>query len=476
MNNFSDDAEARMRTASANPEAPTLDPALVSGASARRAPRLMRHGRASRVAAASVTALAAVTVGALVVTNPFAPQAPLFTAAGANGGAEAAALGADARMMMWVNYQYEAGAELSTDGDRGKVYELRRVGSYEQVLRDAAGALGLEGEIHESEWSPPEYPTYLIGPEDGSAASLTLNWSSSGEWWYNNPQGYPASVCETVAVEGSETGETYESCGMPEIPASESRAPGADEAAQIAAELFDVDAADVDVTVDPWGTTATSYLVVDGQTTSLSEAVSWSTLGEIVWASGRSIEVVERGSYDTVSPTAAVDRLSDGRWFGAAGPDYQGGMAMYAGDTMLRGGGAPEGTPVTLEENSGSEPVAEPGVEPGAEPGSEPGVEPGVEPTVEPAPDVVDPGLVDPSIDPSVDPGVMPEPETVTVTLEKSEATLLLMWDADGNMWLVPGYAYENPEGGFWHTVVSLIEGVIALPELEAVPLPALLG
>lgn len=71
-------------------------------------------------------------------------------------------------------------------------------------------------------------------------------------------------------------------------------------------------------------------------------------------------------------------------------------------------------------------------------------------------------------------PEPMPTPETVTVTLEKAEATLLLMWDADGNAWLVPGFAYENPEQGFWTSVVSLVDGVIALPEpVEVEPLPA---
>ena len=70
----------------------------------------------------------------------------------------------------------------------------------------------------------------------------------------------------------------------------------------------------------------------------------------------------------------------------------------------------------------------------------------------------------------------MPTPETVTVTLETAEPTLLLLWDAEGNAWLVPGYAFENPEQGFWTAVVSLIEGVIALPEpVEVEPLPAVI-
>src|SRR5690606_19505817 len=132
---------------------------------------------------------------------PFAPQAPLFLASGAGGGAGAAeTMAADARMAVWIDYQYLAGAGLGTDGGRGTVYELRRNGTPESVLRDAADALGLAGDVTESEWSSPEYPTYLIGSTDGTAPSLTLNWSGVGEWWYSDPTAYPELVCTTVPV------------------------------------------------------------------------------------------------------------------------------------------------------------------------------------------------------------------------------------------------------------------------------------
>ncbi len=72
------------------------------------------------------------------------------------------------------------------------------------------------------------------------------------------------------------------------------------------------------------------------------------------------------------------------------------------------------------------------------------------------------------------EPEPMPTPETVTVTLEHAESTLLMLWDVDGNAWLVPGYAFENPDGSFWTTIVSLVEGVIALPEpMQIEPMPA---
>ena len=50
------------------------------------------------------------------------------------------------------------------------------------------------------------------------------------------------------------------------------------------------------------------------------------------------------------------------------------------------------------------------------------------------------------------------------VTVDKAESTLLMMWDSEGNAWLVPGFAMPHPDGWF-NSVISLIEGVITLPE-----------
>lgn len=454
------------RSAGTDAGAPELSPELVSSASSRRAPRLVNHGRTTRLASASLAAVAAVAVGSLVIVNPLAPRDPLFTAAAgaqsvaAPGGTQSALAAEDAKMAIWINYEYVAGPDLGTDGGRGGVYQLRRIGTPEQVLADLADQLGVDGEVAESSYFDPAYPTYVIGPEDGTAPSITVTWTGTGNWWFNNPAAYPPPVCELVSYE-TETGtEEYEECTVPEIPASESLAPSEAEAKELAAEFFgglglDVNADDVRVSADSWQTMATVNLVVDGMATAIDYSIAWSPLGEIAWAYGHSIEVVDRGDFDTVSPTAAVERLDDWRWFGAGGPDYQSGMAYLAADLGVARS-ATEGDIVEPTEPVESTEPAEP-VEP-TEP-AEP-TEP-TEPTDEPI------------VDPSVEPMPLPEPETVTVTVESSEPTLLLMWDAEGNAWLVPGYAMQHPDG-FWNTIVSLTEGVIELPapfEGEIVPL-----
>ena len=232
----------------------------------------------------------------------------------------------------------------------------------------------------------------------------------------------------------------------------DSLAPGEAEARSLAQEAFaatglEVAPGDIAVTVDPYQTMASAYLTVDGVATALDWGIAWSAqTGELVWAYGHAIEVVERGTFDTVSAVAAVDRLSDWRWFGAAGPDYQGGYSILAAESGVARDAIDGGADATVSSPEGSEP-------------GEPGVG-------EPVPAVpIEPGEGEPiPTEPEPLPEPLPEPETVTVTVEDAEATLLLLWDAEGNAWLVPGYAMQQPEG-WWNAVVSLVEGVIALPE-----------
>ena len=483
MDDNADHLTHRLRqSAGTDVPAPDLSPDLVATASSRRAPRLVNHGRTTRLASVSLAAVAAVAVGSLVIVNPFAPQSPLFTAAAAGGpqqaGAEASANADEARVAMsamWVDYDYVAGPGLSNDGGSGGVYQLKRIGTPEQVLADMAQRFDVDGEAVQTSYFDPAWPIYVVGAEDGSGPSIMVTWSGTGNWCYNNPAAYPEPVCELVSYE-TETGtEEFEECTIPEIPLAESLAPSEAEAQAQAAELFtsmgfDVKPSDVRVVADTWQTLATANLVVDGVATAIDYSVAWSPLGEIAWAYGHSIEVIDRGDFGTVSATAAVDRLEDGRWYGAGGPDYQGGMAYLAADMAVsRSSAGVAGDPDT----SVSSPVEE-GVEPGApvEPApTDPGVvepqpveptqpvepgTPGEEPIVEPT----EPGA-QPIVEPTTEP--IPLPEMVTVTVDNAEATLLLLWDADGNAWLVPGYAMQHPDG-FFNTIVSLIEGIIELP------------
>jgi len=441
MNANNDDISNRLRASLGGSEAPTLGTDIVTGAAERPAPRLVHPARRAAIAGGSTLAVAAIAVSALVITSPFQQQAPLFTAAGSGG--QESAMSADSRMMAWTNYEYLPGEGLSTSGSTGHVYKLQRTGDPETVLQAAADALGVEGDPGKSAYFDEKYPSYAVGPEDASAPSVVVSWSGTGDWWYNDPAAYPQYSCSSDGV-----------CEEPAATAN--LAPSADEARATAHEIFtatgfDVDAADIRVTADDWQTVASASLVVDGTQTALDWSVGWGTTGLISFAYGHSVDVVDQGSFSTVSAHDAVDRLADWRWFGAAGPEFQTGVNLLAASDLAR----------TEEGPTSEQPVTEQPVE--ETPAVDPTEAPSDPVTVEPAPD---PTLVDPPVDVVPDP--IPTPETVVVTVEEATETLLLVWDADGNAWLVPGFAMPHPDGWF-NSVISLVEGVITLPEPVAI-------
>ncbi|KQV24693.1 hypothetical protein [Yonghaparkia sp. Root332] len=505
-----DDAAARLRRAIDQGAAPVLSSDIVTQAPGRRAPRLVNHGRVARTAGGSVLAIAAVTAASLVITQPFAPRAPLFTAAG--GAAEQSAFGAaaessDLRIGVWKQYEYVAGDGLATSGGSGAAYALERTGAPEATLDGLADVFDLVGEAVRASYFDESYPSYIVGPEDGSAPALTITWAGTASWWYSDPAASGWTSCAVPGDVGADgtAGEAPADEPLPEIapeicepvPPTGGAMPSEDEARDEAAAILtatglDVDAEDIRVTADDWQTVASANLVVDGVETALDWAVAWGPGGEIAWAYGHAVDIVGRGTFGTVSERDAVSRLSDGRWFGAAGPEFQGGgvgIAEMAGDAAFEQGmPGTDGDGATGSSGAAVDPGTEPAPAPTdsappAEPvPSEPAPEPAPVDPVEPAPtepEPVAPTPIDPSEPPVVEPEPLPEPtpEVEIVTVNEAEATLLLMWDSEGDAWLVPGYAYRQAEG-WWSSVVSLVEGVIALPEpieyrIEPMPLPA---
>lgn len=445
MSNLNDDLGQRLRSSLDRGAAPHLSADLVSGAGDHPTPHLANPARTLRIAGSAGLLVVAVTVGALVL-GPGMSRGPLFTAATS---AQASALGAsdamtgDAKMMMWVEYRYSAGPSLSTAGGSGSVYQLvRDTADPRERAAELASVFGVDGDVTKAEFSDATYPTWMVGPQDGSGVNLTLSAYGTGDWWFNDPTVSSVYVCDPSVTEAD--AETYD-CILPaEAPANQ--APTGEKARSLAKALFastgyDVSAADIEITSSADGTSASAYLTVDGIRTALGWNAYWTNTGGLAYAYGYSVHPEARGTFGTVSPTDAVQRMADYRWFGAPGPEFQGGAMMFAKGAV---------------EDDGPVAVEEPGV-PTGEPTDEPTDEPPVEST---DPSTPSPEETLPPID------VEPTPEVVDVTVDNATATLLLLWDADGNAWLVPGYAMQMPEG-WWNAVVSLVEGVIALPEQQ---------
>lgn len=488
MSNLPDDLGPRLRKSLNRGSAPDLAPEVLSGAADRTPPKLANPRRTLQVTGGATVLVAAVAVAALVI-GPTLNRAPLFTVASASasntahGSADANVPSVHGLMRIWANYVYHAGPGLATSGGNGNVYQLIRSGSGAGRIDALASIFGLGGAQVTKDDSDKANPTYTIGTIDGSTPALYLTWSGTGDWSYSDLDATPNDLCgltdgsggSSNSGSGSGSGASSSAPSTPapgtpapdatcraNPPAGPNDAPTGDTARADAQKLFsetglNVSQADIQLQSDSTQTTATANLEVGGVKTALGWGVTWSSTGKIASAYGSSISVDDRGSYGTISAADAVSRLTDSRWSGEAGPKYSGGIrpfAMLNSDVGTTVGSAPAPTPLPI-----SSPA--PYTDPSGAPTAAPGVAPDPAPTTMPGANVPPTDLPTPNPVPT-------GPPTINVTVNTAEPTLLLMWDSNGNGWLVPGYAMKV-ENGFWNSVVSLVPGVIELPPLPTV-------
>lgn len=328
-----------------------------------------------------------------------------------------AADGASDKMMMMPNpfsYSYVAGEALSDKPGSGKVYQVVLDGDPKEILTKLAKRFGISGAVYESEYSQPDFPTFQIGSKDGSARSAAINWSGTGNWWFNDPSAYPSPDCNdwATADDGSEYCTSYE-----EQVSTPNLIPTKSEVIAAAVEMFnatglEVSAADIRADVSEWGASASASLMLNGSETPIESYMSWGSNGKLGSVSGNSVRFEEKGTLDTISERAAVARMSDWRYSG-----------QIAGSLW----------------NKYAPPVRS----------GEPGVIAYDSPMEEEQNGETD---------------ATPEPVVVTVT--EAHSAVVLIWDKAGNAWLVPGYILIGDQG--WLTpVFALEEGVVALPDLE---------
>jgi hypothetical protein len=343
--------------------------------------------------------------------------------------------GADKMMLPYMNFEYVAGPNLSTETGSGQVFKLVRQSTPEEVLANVAAVFGVEGTIKKYPDFAETNPGYFFGQSndpwgyDGKNPVISLWWSGTASWNYSNPIAYPESKCEETDADGNCIAWT-EFQPTPELLPSE------EEAIATALEVFnatglDVSASEIRIDASEWGVSASASMYVDGQPTNVEWYLGWSSTGVLSYAGGHSVAAEAVGTFDTISALDAVDRLADWRWSGSpAGIFYQ------------------RFQPIAFNEPA---------------------------PYVKSGEATDDPESADSTIAIDPMPGEEFVPETVTLTILESESALLSIWDASGEVWLVPGYILVNDQEWFG-AVISLIEGVIELPketEVGIMPMPA---
>jgi hypothetical protein len=377
--------------------------------------------------AGGLATLATVIVAIVLVSNVSAP--PLIQLGASQQGdgnrAEMSSEGWADKSMVGISntYEYLAGAELSNETGSGQVYKLARKGSPESVLANAAAAFGVQGSMKKYPDFSDQNPGYFFSESDDPWGidnvnpMLSIWWSGTGSWNYSSPGDVSTSSSSCEPDSEGDCEEWTEILPTPEL------LPSREEAVAKALEIFSatglsVTESDLKIDYSEWGVYISAALSVEGQPTSIEWYIGWSSTGEISYAGGHSVTAEAVGTFETISAVQAIERLDDWRWYGSAATSF---YEKYSGTSA-------EAT--TRNDQS---------IEPDFIEGEE-----------------------------------QPVPETVTLTVVSSEQALVSIWDAAGDVWLVPGLILVNDQG-WWNAVISLIEGVIALPEpstTDIMPMP----
>ena len=388
-----------------------------------------------------------------VVVNP--TQTPLIQLAasyqGPSNGSNSMSEASEDKMMSmpFFSYNYVAGPNLSNEGGSGQIYKLVRTGTPESVLQKIARLFEVEGSVKKFPDFSDANPGYFFGESDdpwgvdNQNPIVSVWWSGTASWYYSNPSDSSiSSSCNSFDDEGF-CEEWVEPVPTPELLPSKA------EAIAKALEVFNesgltVTESDLRVDMSEWGVSVTAAMVVDNQPTSIEWYIGWGSDGEISYAQGHSVVAQAVGTYNTISPVQAMERLDQWIWYGSP-PSY-----LYEKYPAIYSDMSVRNEPLVDPEVSETEETTEP---------SEPS--PSETATAEPEPTETEPAPV--------------EPQVVTLTIVRAESALLGIWDAAGDVWLVPGWIMFNDEG-WWSTVISLIEGIIALPDpdmFDIEPLPA---
>lgn len=449
MNENFDSLENRLRRADPARDTPPLSTNLITNAKKQKPQISIRSFRAIRGAVlAGVMATASVaTVIAIVETQ----QTPLITLGLEQRSANPSSsdLSSESSMVaddFWglFKYQYLGSDSLSDSAGRSEVFELVLSGEPRDRLQQLAAVFGVTGEPRRDQWSTAESPSYSIETED---AYISIYWNGTGQFNYSSKSDWYSEVCyPSRESEVPESEMNDDSVLIPqycenELQPTPEQIPSVEEITTTALRLFratglEIESSDVIVYRDQWGASATGNKKIDGAPTALEWYVGWNQNGNLSYFGGHSAEAQSRGEFRTVSAKAAVARLESGNWFGSppssAYADLDSDMSVATKQVVID-----ELTPpVDISADDGA---------------------------VRPEPE-----LQDATIDREGDiaPPDFPidtEREVVKITLVSADETKLLIFDATGTAWLVPGYLLRQSEGWI-NPVISLEEGVIELP------------
>ena len=425
--------------------------------------------------AASGTTTAATTPGLAVIQ----------VAGAAGGGAAPAAADAEAStkmIAMALTYEW-AGQTVDLTSPAGSWSFPTGVAPTTEQIQAIAAAFGVTGDV--TELGADMGGGWMVGPNDGTAPSITVAPDALQSWWYS-----PAWAVDVRPVEDC----AYYPAGDPAadpttagLPVCEEAQPPAGvptkaEAEQRARELFaavglDPAQFEFESYADEWNASVTGYLTLEGVRTTVSANVGFGENGAVTWAGGFLASPQRGGDYPRIGVDAAIQRLNDQSmaWMTGYGPMMRdvavsstGGVAVGGGtagvsiDAAASGDVAPEsGTAVEAQEAATETTAAAESYEPMPDETVPSEIAPTDSVMIDPMPMPLD--CTDPAT------SCVPEGEPIVITLDAVAPSLEQVWAADGTVWLLPGYTFTGPEGSM-ASVVAVEDQYLEQAQPETLP------
>ena len=410
--------------------------------------RTKRFSFTPRIALATASAL--VVAGLVGTMGNFMPTdtTPLLTLSaegnrGATGnGLQSGGVSEDASApakadMMWYqpyNYIYLPGDSLSKEAGTSYGYKMTLPENPESFFNKIAKAFGMSGDVTQDPYGYDKN-YYVIGDyKNYTGEILGYSHTGAGYWNFSNSNAYASmeqypEECMTSPMPSAETdanGETKftqsDEC-LNWRPTPPKGLPSEKSAIEYANKLFSAiygTKFDFEVYSDEYTVSLNASQKVDGVEAGLNLGISWYG-SEITYAYGFSATPQKIENLQLISAYNAVERAKDYRWWGYSFED----AIAYP---MLRDGGVATTKDAAVSEPSVGSGESSSGYNPDAPIGDG-------EVSIQPVPE---PGAPAPGEE------IVIEDKEVTLTAAKLK--LLVVYAADGSMWLLPGYVYEVKE------------------------------
>jgi hypothetical protein len=252
---------------------------------------------------------------------------------------------ADSKLAYLYDLSYKVTKDLPDLGKSATAWTISATKETKTALRNLAKSFGLPGDVVKHGKN-----SFSIGQDDKAGTGLWLSIDVSGAWWSYSSGAQmgggtiSSSMCAPDQKACNDTGsfgvEPTPPVNLPNKSAAIARVKKILTDAELPVADFEFTA-----TTSEWSTEVVGTIMAGKVSTNISLYFSFGANGVVMYASGPLIELKDAGSYPIVSPTDAVERLSQMK-YGLVGP-----MARGAGDTVVssREGGTSTPQPVEVQ-------------------------------------------------------------------------------------------------------------------------------